>query len=210
MEPRAGISYPQRISVVGSTGSGKTYLARDISKRLGLPFYELDQIRQKFVHESLDRAGFSAAVAELVANDHWVIDGHYRDVRHLIWERSDLVVYLNYSPTLIFARLLVRFISKRRDKMRAGKSPALAKTSERDSAHSASRATWARRISRLIKTIRERQEYARILAGPDFRDLAVVKLESPLAAREWLESREYAGNERQAPLASDAASHGFD
>ena len=210
MEPKASISYPQRISVVGSTGSGKTYLARNISERLDLPYYELDQIRQKFVHKSLDRAGFSGAVAELVANDHWVIDGHYRDVRHLVWERSDLVVYLNYSPALIFTRLLVRFIRKRRDQMRPDKRAALAKASERDSAYSASSATWARRISRLVKTIRERQEYARILAGPDFCDLAVVKLESPLAAREWLESREYAGKEREAPVAGEVASHDSD
>ncbi len=210
MERKASISYPQRISVVGSTGSGKTYLARDLSERLDLPFYELDQIRQKFAQKSLDRNGFGGAVAELVANDHWVIDGHYRDVRHLVWKRSDLVVYLDYSPILILTRLLVRFISKRRDKLRTGKSAALAKASERDFAYSASSATWTRRISRLVKTIRERQEYARILAGPDFRDLVVIKLQSPLAAREWLESGEYAGSERDTPIAGEVASHGFD
>jgi hypothetical protein len=65
-------------------------------------------------------------------------------------------------------------------------------------------------ISRLIKTIRERQEYARLLAGPDFRGLAVVKLESPLAAGEWLESGEYTGIVRETPAAGEVAGHGFD
>ena len=209
MKPKADISSAQRISVVGSTGSGKTYLARDLSELLNLPLYELDLIHQKFVLRSPDRVGFSGAVAELVANEQWIIDGHYRDVRYLIWERSDLVVYLDYSPTLIATRLLGRFIRKRRDKRRTSKSAALAQTA-RDSAPSAASATWARRIWRLVKTIRERQEYTRILAGDDFRDIKVIKLESPLATQKWLKRLEYVGKERESSIAPEGASYGFD
>ena len=210
MEPEPRILFPKRISVVGSTGSGKTYLARELSDRLNLPFYELDEIRQKIAQKSQNRTDFRGAIAELVANDRWVIDGHYRDVRHLIWKRSDLVVHLDYSPTLILARLLVRFFSKRGINLNTHNRAVLATASEGISANSVSSATWPQRISRIFKTIRERQEYARILAGPDFHDLSVVKLESPLAAREWFESGEYAGNECSAAVAGEVATLGCD
>ena len=164
MKPKADISSAQRISVVGSTGSGKTYLARDLSELLNLPLYELDLIHQKFVLRSPDR---------------------------------------------VATRLLGRFIRKRRDKRRTSKSAALAQTA-RDSAPSAASATWARRIWRLVKTIRERQEYTRILAGDDFRDIKVIKLESPLATQKWLKRLEYVDKERESSIAPEGASYGFD
>ncbi|MNP84143.1 topology modulation protein [compost metagenome] len=33
---------PRRIHIIGSTGSGKTHLARQLSGRYQIPFYELD------------------------------------------------------------------------------------------------------------------------------------------------------------------------
>ncbi|WP_051530021.1 shikimate kinase [Anoxybacteroides tepidamans] len=35
---------PQKIHIIGSVGSGKTTLARTLSARLHIPFYELDTI----------------------------------------------------------------------------------------------------------------------------------------------------------------------
>jgi adenylate kinase family enzyme len=35
---------PKRIHIIGSVGSGKTTLARTLSSRLNIPFYELDNV----------------------------------------------------------------------------------------------------------------------------------------------------------------------
>lgn len=38
------IGFPQRIHIIGSVGSGKTTLARELSKTYQIPFYELDNV----------------------------------------------------------------------------------------------------------------------------------------------------------------------
>lgn len=36
--------FPQRIHIIGSVGSGKTTLARELSKTFQIPYYELDNV----------------------------------------------------------------------------------------------------------------------------------------------------------------------
>src|SRR5215210_4024474 len=103
------MSKAQRFSIVGATGSGKSYLARELARRLSLPLHELDVLNWDEKGEQVPQANFVEAVCALVATDEWVIDGHYRDVRHLIWSRADTVVWLNYSPAIILVRLARRF-----------------------------------------------------------------------------------------------------
>ncbi len=37
-------TFPQKIHIIGSVGSGKTTLARKLSKTLQIPYYELDNV----------------------------------------------------------------------------------------------------------------------------------------------------------------------
>lgn len=177
----------RRISVVGSTGSGKTTFARDLSERLALPFYELDSVRSEPVGISQGDSGFVGEIGELVQNEGWIIDGHYRNVRHLIWQRADLVLHLKYPVTVIIARLVGRYIGKRSNSGSSGGADG--------------GASWARRFNRMAKTIRERREYAKIFDGPDFTGLTVVELRSPKATREWLAGLETTSD----PAAAKAA-----
>lgn len=166
----------RRISVVGSTGSGKTYLARQLSEILGLPHQELDRLRQRSQDDESTDRDFASRVETLAAQDRWVIDGHYRGVRHHVWQRADLVVHLDYSPLIIASQLLRRFNAKRRT--HSEKSGPGGKVAT---------ASWSRRFARFSKTISERREYTRILNGPDYRDLQVLKLKNPAEARQWCE-----------------------
>ncbi len=178
----------RRISIVGSTGSGKTYLARTLSRCVNLPHHELDILRRKVTRGEQVRAEFIAAVEELVERDEWLIDGHYRDVRDLIWSRADLVVHLNYSLPLIGSRLLIRFIKKYRSRHQSARHGNDIGTPDATSASVPASARWSHRLARLVKTVRERSEYARILQGPDYKDLPVLELKSPRETDHWLAS----------------------
>lgn len=186
-QPQCPIESAQRISVVGSTGSGKTYLARELSQRLGLPHHELDHLRRPELTSTDGRVdpGFVASVKRLVERPSWVIDGHYREVRYLVWARSDLVIHLNYSPVLIVWRLLSRSLGNSLGRRRCAQSDARFLPGHQSGKPIS--AGWKRRFARLFKTLRERPEYARIFARREFRDLTVVELTSPGAARRWLE-----------------------
>jgi adenylate kinase family enzyme len=169
---------PHRISVVGSTGSGKTHLARRLSETLDLPVYELDALRRDANGRELPSEDFATVVATVAESADWIIDGHYRDVRFLVWKRAETVVWLNYPLSLIATQLLRRFRQNKR--MRRTHGEAMRETQTRSTAQ------WTQRLRRVMRTLRERDEYRRLLAGDDFKHAEVVELNSPQAAEKWL------------------------
>jgi adenylate kinase family enzyme len=72
-----------RIVVVGTSGAGKTTLARRIAALLMLPHIELDAI-------------------------NWVVDGNYGPVRDRVWQRATHLVWLDYERPVIMARVISR------------------------------------------------------------------------------------------------------
>ncbi|MHA6332681.1 P-loop NTPase family protein [Qipengyuania sp. CAU 1752] len=167
----------RRISIVGSTGSGKTYLARELARKLGLRHIELDKMRQGSGNTDSSRApAFVRSVEQAVSGNSWIIDGHYRAIRHLVWYRADTVIHLDYPLALVARQLLKRYL--------AGRSDPAAHGPEHPKAGSAS---WRQRLVRLRKTVTERGEYAQVLAHPDYAHLHLIKFRSPSAAFAWLD-----------------------
>ena len=173
---------PRRISVVGATGSGKTVLARQIAERLNLPYRELDEVRRQTLGRGSSGQTFDTRVADLALGDEWVFDGHYREVRHLIWSRAELVVWLNYPLYIVALRLIRRFRRKRSaSASRADRRVAAAVT---DGSVAAEGASWRKRLGRLARTVRERSAYGRLLR--DYSNLKIVEMRSIEATRQWL------------------------
>lgn len=104
----------QRISVVGSSGSGKTTVARAISDRLGVPRVELDAVYHQPNWTHLDDEAFSAATAEAVAGDAWVIDGNYSStpVQDIVWGRADAVVWLDLPRSVVMRQVVKRSLHR--------------------------------------------------------------------------------------------------
>ena len=82
----------RRVSVVGSSGSGKTTFAAQIAARLGVPHIELDAIWWGPNWTHLDAETFAAKVDVATAADAWVCDGNFSAVRQIVLERADTVV----------------------------------------------------------------------------------------------------------------------
>jgi adenylate kinase family enzyme len=100
----------RRIAVIASaSGNGKTTLARELARRLDVPFVELDAL----VHgpnwtETPDDV-LRAKVEPIVASDGWVIDGTYRGkLGDLVLDGADLVVWLDLPIRVWLPRLLSR------------------------------------------------------------------------------------------------------
>jgi len=67
----------RRVSVVGSTGSGKTTFARELARVRGVPFVELDALNWGPNWTMVDEAIFRARIDDATSGDDWVVDGNY-------------------------------------------------------------------------------------------------------------------------------------
>lgn len=97
-----------RIRVLGTSCSGKTTLARALSRRLGLPLVELDALFWGPIWTPVPHELFRSRVIEAVDGERWIIDGGYASVRALTWRRADTVVWLDYPIRIVLGRWAAR------------------------------------------------------------------------------------------------------
>jgi adenylate kinase family enzyme len=98
----------RRVSVVGSSGSGKTTFGAQLAARLGIPHIELDAIWWGANWTHLDAETFARRVDTATAADAWVCDGNFSAVRPIVLERADTVVWLDLPLRTCLARILRR------------------------------------------------------------------------------------------------------
>jgi adenylate kinase family enzyme len=86
-----------RVAVVGSGGSGKSHVARELGRLLDAPVTHLDAVYYDDGWNPLPPEKFEAAQRELVAAPSWVIDGNYNSSLHVRLEACDTVVMMDVS-----------------------------------------------------------------------------------------------------------------
>ena len=104
-----------RVSVLGTSGCGKSTFAHRLASLIGAPHVELDAINWQAGWRDLnshDPEEFSRRVAAAVAEDAWVSDGNYSLVRDLVLERATHLVWLDYSRRVIMTRVLRRSFAR--------------------------------------------------------------------------------------------------
>jgi adenylate kinase family enzyme len=101
-----------RVSVVGTSCSGKTTLARRISQACAIPHFELDAIHWGPNWTELNPEAFRLAVAQATSGEAWVIDGNYHVVRDIVWGRATHVAWLNLPFTRVFWQALTRTVKR--------------------------------------------------------------------------------------------------
>lgn len=110
--PEGRPASPRRIVVVGTTGTGKSGLARRLADRLGLPVVELDELHWLPGWHKRPEAEFLAAVARATAGERWIVVGNYRATWPLTWPRAELVVWVDGPFVRSLLRLLRRSIRR--------------------------------------------------------------------------------------------------
>jgi len=107
----------QRIHIIGGPGSGKSYAARHLSHRLGVPAYDLDDLFWDHAAESYSvRASDADRDAKLIAiakEDAWVIEGVYYRWLKPSFERADVIFVLHPNVFLRDLRIVKRFVSRK-------------------------------------------------------------------------------------------------
>ena len=104
----------RRIVVWGATGSGKTTLARRLSKTLGLPVIELDAIRHDGAWDAVDFPEMRRRLQLRlqVCPNGWVIDGSYNPTHDLYLPHAETLIWLCHPWRVSFPRLFKRTVGR--------------------------------------------------------------------------------------------------
>jgi adenylate kinase family enzyme len=102
----------RRIAILGTTGSGKTTLARALADKLGLTHIELDVLYHRPNWQVAAIAEFSRDVEGAASRDAWILEGNYTKVREVILARADTVILLDYPLPLVLFRLVRRIFGR--------------------------------------------------------------------------------------------------
>ncbi len=102
----------KRIVVVGTSCSGKTTFSAKLAQCLGIRHVELDSLYWMKDWQERPIDDFRRFVQQEAERDTWVIEGNYRKVRDILWNRADTLVWLNYPFHLIFYRAISRTLRR--------------------------------------------------------------------------------------------------
>ena len=166
-----------RILVGGSSGAGKTTMARVLAGRLGIPHIEVDAL----FHGPgwVPRAEFVADVDAATSGPSWVIDHDYAAARHLVWARIDTFVWLDYSRVVCEWRVLRRSVARallRQELWNGNRERFFAMFT--DPEHPV-RWSWTHHADK-------RAAFDASVADPAHRHIRTIRLRRPAEAREWL------------------------
>ncbi|HAT74241.1 MAG: hypothetical protein US30_C0012G0038 [Candidatus Moranbacteria bacterium GW2011_GWF2_36_839] len=101
----------QKIVVVGVSASGKSILSRKIFKETGLPLFHMDKIMWNRGWNYIGGKETINALKDISNKNQWIIDGYItKNARSFVFEKADLIIYLDYHPLLLSWRYIKRCI----------------------------------------------------------------------------------------------------
>lgn len=175
----------QRIVIVGTTGSGKTTLARRAAAIIGGRHVELDALFHGPGWVPAEPDVFRARVrAAIAGQQRWVTCGGYRGhVRDITWASADQIVWIDLPFPVTFSRMLCRTLTRigRKEELWNGNRESL-------------RNTFASRDSLILFAIQHRnkyrEEYPAELSAPALAHVDVARLRRQREVAAWLRGLE--------------------
>jgi adenylate kinase family enzyme len=97
-----------RVVVVGTSGSGKTTMAKRLARALAVPHIELDALQHGPNWEQATDEQLRKRAAAATTGDGWVVDGNYAAVRDEVWPRATAIVWLDLDRPVVMRRVVWR------------------------------------------------------------------------------------------------------
>lgn len=90
----------RRVLIVGCGGAGKSTLAVEMGKRLGLSVVHLDKMWWLPDWKNRDEREFDEMLVKELSKNDWIIEGNYRRTLGLRLKYADLCIFLDYDTEL--------------------------------------------------------------------------------------------------------------
>jgi adenylate kinase family enzyme len=172
----------ERINVVGTSGSGKTTVARELSRLLKLPYYEMDRLFWKPEWHESSNDEFLPKVRNVADQTTWILDGNYTRTIAVKWQRVQLVVWLDLS----FARTVFR-VTRRAIGRSLTHRELWPGTGNRESLAKAFLSRKSIILWAITSYRKNRKKYRSLMIAPQYSHIKFLRLTSPTAVSAWLE-----------------------
>lgn len=106
----------KKVLIIGIVASGKTTLAKRLSKKINVPWYELDSI----VHHQTASGRFKRTENEQLEvimgidkDGDWIFEGTDRESYQCLYKMADTIIFLDTPLWKRKIRILVRFLKQK-------------------------------------------------------------------------------------------------
>lgn len=105
-----------KIYIMGSTGVGKTYLSKKLSKKYDVKTYELDKIVYNQENLSVHRSDeeIEKSFNEIISKDDWIIEDIGRKRFKKGREKCDKIYYIKKSKFKTYKQMIKRWNKQRK------------------------------------------------------------------------------------------------
>ena len=98
----------ERIVIIGSSGAGKTTLARKLGSRLKINVYHLDRLFWQRGWKGKTRDERIDILQKIVLEKQWIIEGTYLISSERRLEAADTIIFLDTPPLVCLWRIIKR------------------------------------------------------------------------------------------------------
>ncbi len=169
----------KRIVIIGSSSSGKTTLGKALSKKFNIEHKELDLFFWEPNWTQADDETFRKRVDPFTAQEDWITDGNFSQVRDLVWGRATSVIWLDYPFHIIIRQFFKRSIirSFKKEELWSGNKETLWNSILK----SDSLLVW------ILKTYkRNKKRYSALMESTDYPNIKFIRLKSPKETEQFL------------------------
>ncbi|WP_436883294.1 AAA family ATPase [Mammaliicoccus sciuri] len=103
----------KKIVILGSSGSGKSYLSKKLSKELNIEVYHLDNLMRKFDWSPFSHNEKYHIQKLILENDTWIIEGNYTNILDERLDEADTIIFLNINKLKCIYNVIKRTITYR-------------------------------------------------------------------------------------------------
>jgi len=100
-----------KIHILGPPGSGKTHLAKELSNKLKLDYFELDNISWEIKYKKKrDIFEKQILLEKIILNNKWIVEGVQTSFIHSSINKADKIIFLNFNFFILFYRIFRRYL----------------------------------------------------------------------------------------------------